>query len=222
MAQIFSRNKSFTELVQTASQKIEKNQVYENVDRLLIGAAKEGLLLSFLYMRIPGLFELYSRFPVRRVRKLVSDFLKILIDKTPDDIYVDCPDPNEFALLLPGVSKEDVQQAGMDIRRRFLELSKSILKDDSINIDLIGSVVSFPEDGANCVELLCQARDAMHLASEDGAEPIQIAEPYENVKLSVNFSAIQIKRLKKIAESQQFSEISLIREAIDQILFKYE
>jgi GGDEF domain-containing protein len=222
MAQIFSRNKSFNELLQTASQKLEANQVYTNVDRLLIGAAKEGLLLSFLYMRITDFFVLYDRFPVRRVRKLVSDFLKILIDKTPDDIYVDCPGPNEFALMLPGVSKEDVQKAGLDIRLRFLDLCQSILKDDSIKIDIIGSVVAFPEDGANCSELLCQARDAMHLAIEDGADPIQIAKPYENVKLSVNFSATQIKRLKKIAESQQFTEQSLIREAIDQILFKYE
>ncbi len=222
MAQIFTRNKSLTDLLQTASQKIETNQVYENIDRLLIGAAKEGLLLSFLFMQITDLFELYSRFPVRRVRKLVSDFLKVLIDKTPDDIYVDCPGPNQFGLLLPGVSKEDVQQAGNDIRRRFLELSKSILQDDSIKIDIIGSVVSFPEDGANCAELLCQARDALYLASVDGADPIQIAEPYENVKLSVNFSTIQVERLKKVAESQQFSETSLIREAVDQLLCKYE
>ena len=222
MAQLLMKNRKVADVVAAGTDFPGENLAGQTIERLLSGAADEQILISFLFLRINDLRTLREKFSTRRVRKLVLELFSILLDKTPDDLYADCLGPNEFILLLPGVSKEKTAEAGEEIRRRFLAKAQKIINDSDVAIELQGSVVAFPGDGDTTAELLCQARDAFALASKDGGGFIQIVQPTRYQKYSMELPEIQICRMRRLANDLCVEEDRLIRQAIDEFLLKNE
>lgn len=220
MAQFLVQKNKLKELVYTATETVSENASLRTIDRLLSGAAEEEILISFLIFRIAGVEAVLSELGVRRVRKLSAELLSILTDKTPDDLYVDCLSLNEYALLAPGVSKEKAQLGGVEVRKRFLDAAKVILQDTGLAVDLHGCVIAFPEDGKNTVELLCRARDALYLASQENQDPIQVAQPDPLKPFSAALPELLTERLTHYALKQSASESFIIQQALDEFLHK--
>lgn len=218
MAKLLIQQKNCKEVIYAATEPRKENLSLFTIERLLSGAAEEDIQISFLFFTILGIDDLLNRFGIRRVRKLVSELLFILVEKTPDDLYADCLSFNEYVLLLPGVSKEKAYEAGVEIRKRFLALSSPILQDSELTINLAGCVIAFPEDGKTTVELLCQARDALSLAADSAQDPIQIVQPVTMKSFSLALPEIQMNRLKQLAQKQALSESFLIQQALDEFL----
>ncbi len=222
MANILIHKKHVSDLIKTATEYPPDSTTLRTIDRLLSGAATEDVSLSFLLFQIGDLETLLQNFHIRRVRKIVSGLFDILLNQTPDDLYVDCLGPNEIILLLPGVGKEKARDAGEEIRRRFLTMAREILNDPSTAIDLRGSVVAFPEDGKCVAELLCQARDALSLSRENPEQSIQIGKPASCQPYSIELPEILIRRMRRFTQSLDVMESTFIRQALDEFLHKAE
>ncbi len=221
MATILIQKRNLTELARIATVIPNENESIRILNRLLSGAAEEQISISFLILRIQKLDDLLDRFRIRYVRKMVSELLTILVQQTPDELYVDCLGYNEFLLLLPGVSKEETCRVGREIHQRFLHVEKNIHPSSDLGFELIGCVFSFPEDGKNWVELLCQARDTLSLNYPPG-ENIRLIIPLPLQSYSLELTEIAFTRLRRLAEHLGFSESFLFRQALDEFLHQYE
>jgi hypothetical protein len=220
MAQFLVQKNKLKELVYAVTEPVQENVSLRTIDRLLSGAAEEEIFISFLIFHIAGIETVLSELGIRRVRKLSTELLTILTDKTPDDLYVDCLGLNEYALLMPGVQKDKAQLAGVEIRKRFLDAAEITLKETGLAVNLVGCVIAFPEVGKNTVELLCRARDTLFQAGKENRDSIQVAPSDPLKPFALALPGLLTERLTQYAQKQSASASFVIQQALDEFLHK--
>ncbi len=221
MGGILVQTKNTTGLIGTAFPVESKDQTNTTIDRILSVAVEENIIVSFLILRIDSFQELFSRFDRRKVRGLVAGLLAILLKQTPDEVYVDCPDVNEFFLLLPGIVPQQAKLAGEEIRQRFISAAKAVYDGVDIRIDLSGAVASFPQDADNRIELFRLIRETLsgNGACKEGT--IRFVKNHPIQSRSTGYTSVQLKHLKQLACREGVDEEFLLREALDDLLCKH-
>jgi diguanylate cyclase (GGDEF)-like protein len=133
---------------------------------------------------------------------------------------------DEFALLAPGVALEPAFLRADQIRREVdAALAKALPSGQRCTVTI--GVANTPRDtrargpeAAN--ELLRKADLALHAAKEQGGDAVGLTPADDMVLKSSYYSAAQLGRLKGLAERMKKKEAVLLREALDDLLRKYE
>ena len=81
----------------------------------------------------------------------------------------------EFLLLLPNQTAEEIEQFAERLRRR-IEGNHFSVGDDSVQITVSIGVAFWPDDGASLEELIRKANSAEHSAKNQGKNRVQFAE----------------------------------------------
>ncbi len=83
-------------------------------------------------------------------------------------------------------------------------------------------VANYPRDAKNADELARKAGLALYAAKEQGGDAVSLT-PGENMILrSSYYAAPQLGRLRTLAERMKKKEAALLREALDDLLRKYD
>ncbi len=133
---------------------------------------------------------------------------------------------DEFALLAPGVALEAAFLRADQIRREVdAALAKALPPGRRCTVTI--GVANTPRDtrgrGAEAAsELLRRADLALHAAKEQGGDAVGLTPADDMVLKSSYYSAAQLGRLKGLAERMKKKEAVLLREALDDLLRKYE
>lgn len=133
---------------------------------------------------------------------------------------------DEFALLAPGVALEPAFLRADQIRREVdAAIAKALPAGTRCTVTI--GVANTPRDtksrgpdAAN--ELLRRADLALHAAKEQGGDAVGLTPSDDMVLKSSYYSAAQLGRLKGLAERMKKKEAALLREALDDLLRKYE
>jgi len=130
---------------------------------------------------------------------------------------------DEFALLLPGVEKEDAflllerersdfsgnHQVSVGTRKLVLPLS-------------FGAAVStYPEDGVRPQDVMRKASDALYRAKSTGSNKVCLAREERMVTKTSHYTQAQLARLSTLAKREGVGEADLLREALDDLLRRY-
>ncbi len=221
MANLLVQSRDIADLVRSATHVSEIDETYRVIDRLLPSVASESISISLLLLSIHPLAKMSQMYDGQTVHKLVGGLLAILLEQTPDVVYIDCAEKNEFIVLLPAVEPDQALTAGEEIGRRFEGMAKSVLNRKRLKAHLKGGLAVFPQDADNRIDLFRLCREAVLRASQKKGTMIIQASKEEMVHHSTQYSNDQLERLKNISSREGISEDILLREALDHIIKRY-
>jgi len=122
----------------------------------------------------------------------------------------------EFLVFFEGMSKEDAFLI-MEQARKSIS-GEACLKASAT---FSAGIATYPEDGANWTEIKRKADGALYRAKTAGRNKICLAKEEKLVTKTAHYTIEQLKRLEKLAGEKNMSEASLMREALDELLKKY-
>ena len=128
---------------------------------------------------------------------------------------------DEFALFGPGMALE---AAFLHAEKLRSELDGAMGKALPKGLRCTASVgvAAAPRDARSSSELMKKASDALWAAKDQGGDTVALAPGADMVLKSSYYTASQLGRLKSLAERQKKKESVLLREALDELLRKYD
>jgi diguanylate cyclase (GGDEF)-like protein len=127
---------------------------------------------------------------------------------------------DEFTVLLPGVPLEQAFLRAEKLRTDIDEALKKSVPERRCTASI--GVANYPRDAKNADELARKAGLALYAAKEQGGDAVSLT-PGENMVLrSSYYAAAQLGRLRSLAERMKKKEAVLLREALDDLLRKYD
>jgi len=127
---------------------------------------------------------------------------------------------DEFTVLLPGVGLEQAFLRAEKLRAEVGEALRKAVPERRCTASI--GVANYPRDAKNADELARKAGLALYAAKEQGGDAVSLT-PGENMILrSSYYAAPQLGRLRTLAERMKKKEAALLREALDDLLRKYD
>lgn len=128
---------------------------------------------------------------------------------------------DEFAVLAPAVGLEQALLRGDRLRKDLdAALAKAVPAGHRCTASI--GVANVPRDAKGGTELFAKAGLALHNAKEQGGDAVGLTPSGDMVLKSSYYSAAQLGRLKGLAERLVTKEAPLLREALDDLLRKYD
>jgi diguanylate cyclase (GGDEF)-like protein len=128
---------------------------------------------------------------------------------------------DEFALLAPGVPLEAAFLRAERLRADLdAALARAIPKGQRCTVSI--GVASLPRDGRTPDDVMRKADLALYAAKEQGGDTVSLTPGDEMVLKSSYYTAAQLGRLRSLAERRKSKEAVLLREALDDLLRKYD
>ena len=122
-----------------------------------------------------------------------------------------------FALVLQDVEKETVFLQLEALRKTFAGEAKEAGAGLSISVGL----AAYPEDGARENELIRRMNEALYRAKVSGRDRICLARAEKMVTKTSHYGQGQLEGLSRLAKREGVNEAALLREALDDLLRKY-
>ncbi|MDP8243314.1 MAG: diguanylate cyclase [Candidatus Hinthialibacter antarcticus] len=214
---IFS--KSVTDLLHAALG-LNEDESAATLDRLLSSAADEEQSITFFLCCIDSFAELAQRKP-EALKKAASGLLGVLMEQTPEDVFIDCIGVNEFLLVAPSVDREQAARFGEELQRRFCAMADAIRTRPKIHITMSVAAGRFPDDASHRGQLIRGLREAVYLAQQKGKSQICFIEPPSHEANTVQLTSIQLEMLTELVQYEGRTLDSVIREAVDDVLAKH-
>jgi diguanylate cyclase (GGDEF)-like protein len=128
---------------------------------------------------------------------------------------------DEFALVAPAVALEQAFLRAERLRGELDALLEGEHPGPPRCTASIG-VANLPRDAKGSDELLRQAELALFAAKDQGGDAVGLTPGEEMVLKSSYYGTAQLARLKSLAEREKTKEAVLLREALDDLLRKYD
>jgi diguanylate cyclase (GGDEF)-like protein len=128
---------------------------------------------------------------------------------------------DEFGLIAPGLGIEQAFLRADALRQALNAALDAALEDGGTCTASIG-VANVPRDAKTAEELLRKADLALYSAKEQGGNAVGLTPGDEMVLKSSYYGVAQLARLKSLAERTKKKEAVLLREALDDLLRKYD
>ncbi|MHC5080130.1 MAG: diguanylate cyclase [Planctomycetota bacterium] len=131
---------------------------------------------------------------------------------------------DEFAVLLPGMEREQALlflegfRSGFDLTR---EVETEEGKEQR-KVTLSVGIAAFPTDGETEKQLVSMADDALYRAKATNRNKVCLAREEKMVTKTSHYTRGQLKRLNQLSKKEGVGEAVLLREALDDLLRKYD
>lgn len=128
-----------------------------------------------------------------------------------------------FAAILGGTEKEEAFLLAESARRALEGNHIVYAGDQSVKFSLTASagLASFPDDGASCVDVVRKANEALYRAKAGGRNKVCLAREERMVTKTSHYTQGQLAGLARLAKRMGVGEAVLLREALDDVLRKY-
>jgi diguanylate cyclase (GGDEF)-like protein len=127
---------------------------------------------------------------------------------------------DEFALLFPYTDREQAFLILEGIRSA-IDGCK-IFGDVETDLTIRGGLASYPIDGNSDGEIIRKADQALYRAKKTGSNNIRLAYEEKMAPKTSHFTLTQLERLSNLSKKEGVGEAVLLREALDDLLIKYE
>jgi len=136
--------------------------------------------------------------------------------------FRDCRD--EFEVLMPGSGKEEAFLKAEELRKLVCKEKLNFKSADGKPLQQTISigVSAFPDDGNRPADILRRAESAMVRAKKNGRNQVCLAREEKLIPKTSHYTQAQLEKLSVIAEKEEVGEAVLLREALDDLLKKYD
>ena len=124
---------------------------------------------------------------------------------------------DSFALLFPKCEKESAFLIMEETRKKIAAMPECARVGQTIS----AGVATYPEDGTRESDILRKADGALYRAKTAGRNKVALAKEDKLVTKTAHYTVEQLKKLEALAEAKKVSEAVLMREALDELLRKY-
>lgn len=221
MASFLVPQKNKEDFLSTAFSLVTKGETYRVVDRLLAGAAQENVPIPLLILQIDQYEKWKKGSEINMLSQMVEGLTLILVDHTPQEVVVDCINPNEFLVMLPSRNGEQTAQFGNEVINRFTQFSQELMKSKRKKCTLSGGISVFPDDAKNRIELFQNARNALKEAIKKRDSEVIDNPLIEYTPQQFDLTDNQIKQLGSLGKKLNMDQSMLVREAVDDLFLKY-
>ncbi len=131
---------------------------------------------------------------------------------------------DQFDVLLPNNSKEEAFLKAERLRQLVCEESLGYISTDGTPMRQSVSlgVSSFPDDGSRPADVVRRADSALLRAKKTGPNLVCLARDEKLVPKTSHYTQAQLERLSLVSEDVGVGESALLREALDDLLKKYD
>ncbi len=127
---------------------------------------------------------------------------------------------DEFSIALPETRLDDAFTLAEEVRRGIVGMTFAEWPELHMTCSI--GLAAYPVNGSNEVELLREADEALHVAKSTGRN--KVALPLADSRMitkTSHYTATQLERLAQLAKAVKRTEATLLREALDDVLKKY-
>ncbi|MCL2707555.1 MAG: diguanylate cyclase [Defluviitaleaceae bacterium] len=158
------------------------------------------------------------------LRRIAAHLKRNMKNIDEDAAYLYRYSGDAFAALLPGIEKERALFI-MEKLRETLEVGE--ITDKNGRLALVKATVSvgiaaYRDDGCNLVELVRKADGALYRAKISGRNKVSLAREEKMITKTSHYTVEQLKRLTELSQKQSVGEAVLLREALDDLMKKYD
>ena len=128
-----------------------------------------------------------------------------------------------FAAILPDTEKEQAFLLA-ETARRSLEGEQIVYAGDQavkFSLTVSAGLASYPDDGATCVDVVRKANEALYRAKAGRRNKVCLAREERMATKTSHYTQGQLAGLSRLAKRMGMGEAVLLREALDDVLRKY-
>lgn len=128
-----------------------------------------------------------------------------------------------FGVVIPGTEKEQAFLQLEALRER-IAADFAVPEGDAgatARLSISAGVASFPDDGVKPLEIVNKAAEALYRAKVGGRNKVCLAREEKMVTKTSHYTQGQLMGLRRLAEREQIGEALLLREALNDVLRKY-
>lgn len=176
--------------------------------------------LSVFLIDLDGFLELNQQHGRAAGDQVLRGMAGLLQRLLPEDALLTRYSGDEFGGALPDTRLDDAFSLLEELRRQVMALRLPDYPDLSVHCSI--GLAAFPGHGRNEVELVREADEALYLAKSSGRN--KVALPLSDSRMITKtsyYTATQLARLSQLAKELSRNEASLLREALDDVLKKY-
>ncbi len=132
---------------------------------------------------------------------------------------------DEFLVLLPDKRADSAFILTEEVRRLIDDSPVTVTigrSSQQVRFRISGGVAAFPSDGSERVDLLRKADEALYRAKQTGRNRVCLPASSQMVTKTSHYTQTQLERLSAVAKKMDKSEAFLLREALDDLLNKFE
>lgn len=128
-----------------------------------------------------------------------------------------------YALLMPGVEKESAFLL-LEAMRGRCDAERTVTVDDApvaIPASISIGLACYPDDGSREVDLVQRVNEALYRAKVTGRNKVCLAREEKMTTKTSHYMQGQLMGLRRLAERKGIGEAVLLREALNDLLRKY-
>lgn len=152
--------------------------------------------------------------------QVLSAIARTMRETFPEEAVLVRYGGDEFGAALPDAPLDDTFTLAEEFRRRVAALRFEASPEIAITCSI--GLATFPTHGGNDVELMRAVDQALYNAKTGGRDKVALPQTDSRMITKTSYyTATQLERLAHLAKTVKRNEASLLREALDDLLKKY-
>ena len=129
-----------------------------------------------------------------------------------------------FEILVPNSSKEPAFLKAEELRKVICETKLNYVSADGkpMSQTISVGVSSYPDDGSRPADIFRRADSALLRAKKSGRNTVCLAREEKLIPKTSHYTQAQLEKLTLISETINVGEAALLREALDDLIRKYD
>ena len=152
--------------------------------------------------------------------KVIRSIAQHIMANTPDTAKLYRYAGDQFAILLPAAEKEKAFLIIEKIRESYAVSFEG--KPIALNVTISAGLSCFPHDGTRTADVIRKAEGALYRAKSGAKNKVCLSREEKMVTKTSHYTFEQLKRLSDLAKKEGLGEAVLLREALDDLLKKYD
>lgn len=152
--------------------------------------------------------------------KVIISIAQHIKANTPDTARLYRYAGDQFAMLLPATEKERAFLIIERIRESYSTLFEN--KPITLAVTISAGLACFPHDGTRTADVIRKAEGALYRAKSGSRNKVCLSREEKMVTKTSHYTFEQLKRLSDLAKREGLGEAVLLREALDDLLKKYD
>lgn len=189
-------------------------------EELLPQAKTSGDPLTLFLFDVDNFLGVNDKFGREAGDQVLIMVSRTLAETLPETAVITRYGGDEFGAALPDVRLDDAFTLLEELRRRVAALRFEQFPELVLTCSI--GLAAFPANGVSDVELIREADQALYTAKLTGRN--KVALPLADSRMITKtsyYTATQLERLAQLAKLVKRNEASLLREALDDVLKKY-
>ncbi len=195
-------------------------ELYPEMEALIA----KGDDFAFIVMDIDKLFAMNRDFGNDAGDAVFRLIAKHLLSVFPEPCIIFRDTRDQFDVLMPGSGKEEAFLKAEQLRKLVCEekLDYTSAEGNQLQQSVSIGVSSYPDDGNRAADIFRRADSAMSRAKKNGRNLVCLAREEKLIPKTSHYTQAQLEKLSLVSEKLNVGEAALLREALDDLLKKYD